>query len=439
MSAKQKRPVPYDMVSPGFEAAYTGERASISEEHLKPDPTLSVDAEGAVSQKWSPWTWTWPGTEYTQEIVWDEQIKLINDMQRRLGPLSDDIRQTRSHIGSLVPCDIGFPVTVDELLAAIAKGRLDTPSFKNGCWYGGMWWDTKTTQPRHVESMATIERILRDYLNGASRESLVGELPHAEGFIRRAFEWLGPASDLSSLQRLLIEHVLLPFEYLSKCSCTAQPAQPEEATRLFQRVHENIFRPGGRGSAIFKEVSAIAGLPALEEELLDTIEDEQTRELCKLYWYRMSDAFYGSLTDCHHNCFRWIENWIHCIGTAAARIPTRREGAECERIGRLLFGYVLGLDKWLMGRPMQFLILDLGHVDLGFDPKNEILRVYAHLGADKTPVKEWLAACLWHNLTYNPIGGNPAGLVRHEYLLDRAGQLGINTSEWMDSQLRKDR
>ena len=48
----------------------------------------------------------------------------------------------------------------------------------------------------------------------------------------------------------------------------------------------------------------------------------------------------------------------------------------------MLFGYALGLDKWLMRVPMQFLLLDLGHVDLGFDARNNILRVYACLGEE---------------------------------------------------------
>ena len=105
-------------------------------------------------------------------------------------------------------------------------------------------------------------------------------------------------------------------------------------------------------------------------------------------------------------------------------------------MGRLLFGYVLGLDKWLLGVPMQFLLLDLGHIDIGFDPKNEILRVYAYLDGERTPVKEWLAACLWHNLMYSVMdANNPAGLVCHKHLLRRATQLGINPHEWINSAL----
>jgi hypothetical protein len=78
--------------------------------------------------------------------------------------------------------------------------------------------------------------------------------------------------------------------------------------------------------------------------------------------------------------------------------------------------------------------MDLGHVDLGFDPKNEVLRAYAWLGEERTPVKKWLVACLWHNLTYAPIDrAHPAGLVRRPELLEHAAALGVSVREWMDS------
>ncbi len=256
MENKQKKGlVPYDMVSPGFEAMYTGEKSSSPVEKTEIITTLTTDKAGNIIRKWSVFPWTWPG----QEKDWDDNIKYINKMQLKLGHLDENFRQIRAHIASLVPCDSGFPVTVDELLNAIGRGKLAEPSF------------------------------------------------------------------------------------------------------------------------------------------------------------------------------RIIEGWIHGIGTGKLAIQTRKAGTERERLGHLLFGYVLGLDKWLLGLPMQFFILDLGHINLGFDPKNEILRVYAYLGEDRTPVKEWLAACLWNNLTYNPIGGNPGGLVRHKDLLDLAAQVGISVREWMDS------
>ena len=118
-----------------------------------------------------------------------------------------------------------------------------------------------------------------------------------------------------------------------------------------------------------------------------------------------------------------------------------RRGTERERIGRLSFGYSLALDKWLLGVPMQFLLLDLGHVDFGFDPRNEILRTYSYLGEDRTPVKEWLVACFWYSLTYNHIFIGPDYKIAlgraHKGIVEKAESLGVSLREWIDSELGK--
>ncbi|MHC4355080.1 MAG: hypothetical protein ACYS0H_20450 [Planctomycetota bacterium] len=151
MAKKKDTLVPYDQVSPGFEAIYTGKKASSEGES---------DDEGNELSRWSVFTWTFPD----QEKNWDEEIKHLNSIQSKLGDLDDSTRQIRAHIGSLVPCDSGFPVTVDELLNAIGRGRLDEPSFHNGCWCSCFWWRQKTTQPVHVESKRIIHTVLRGYL-----------------------------------------------------------------------------------------------------------------------------------------------------------------------------------------------------------------------------------------------------------------------------------
>ena len=65
----------------------------------------------------------------------------------------------------------------------------------------------------------------------------------------------------------------------------------------------------------------------------------------------------------------------------------------------------------------------------------EILRVYAYLGEEGTPVQRWLAACLWFNLALMP----PASLYkwgrRHKELVTVASAEGISVREWMDSNL----
>ncbi|MBN2309629.1 MAG: hypothetical protein JXR94_11690 [Candidatus Hydrogenedentes bacterium] len=56
---------------------------------------------------------------------------------------------------------------------------------------------------------------------------------------------------------------------------------------------------------------------------------------------------------------------------------------------------------------------------------------------DITPIKTWLTASLWYNLTYNSIFGNPGGLVRHRELLKLAGEKGINLRGWVEAQLEQ--
>jgi len=434
--AKEKkiRLAPYDMVSPGFEAVYTGEKSSCPIEKDELITGLATDKDGNIIRRWPTFTWTFPG----QEKNWDAEIKYINEMQSKLGPFDDNIRQIRAHIASLVPCDSGFPVTVDELLNAIGKGKLDEP---------GMWWGQKTTQPLQIDSMRIIYSVLTGYLAGKAKKDFIREFPHIEGFINRTYEWLGPVSELAEVQKLMMGRMLLTIDFFTNFSDTTPRSIFDDVSefRKLENVAEELFsKEGGRGACLDAEISKKASLPKIHprwnpkfQENLESLKNPQKKELYRTCCAIASGIY--TLSDCHHNTFRIIENWIHGIGAGKSSIPTRKAGTEKERMGHLLFGYVLGLDKWLVGVPMQFLFLDLGHIDIGFEVKNEILRVYAYLGEKRTPVKEWLAACLWHNLTYNPIdAANTAGLVRHKHLIEHAGKVGISLREWMDSVLRND-
>ncbi len=442
MKKKKERLVPYDMVSPGFEAIYTGRKASSEGEKVEMITNVIADETGNEIRKWPVVSWTFPG----EEKNWDEEIKYINNMQSKLGELDDSTRQIRSHIASLVPCDSGFPVTVDELLNAIGRGKLDEPSFRNGCWCSGMWWKQKTTQPSHIESMRIIHTVLTGYLAGKTREDCIKEFPHAAGFINRTYEWLGSATELTEVQKLMMQRMLLTVDFFTKsndttgsgpCSQFSDVSTMQEAEMLVKE----LFGQDGRGARLDAEISEKADLPQIHprwtsefQENLEKLEDPRKKDLYKTCGYIASGVH--TLSDCHHSTFRYIESWINGIGTGKLGIPSRKVGTERERLGRSLFDYVLGLDKWLLGLPMQFVLLDLGHIDLGFEPQNEILRVYAYLGEERTPVKEWLAACLWHNLMYSYMdANNPAGLVRHKNLLERTKEMGVSVREWIESVL----
>ena len=419
-SANKARLVPCGMVSPGFEAVYTGEESPTPLEPTGWPIVRRTDDEGNVIQRWSVWTWR------SDPAKWDDEIRAINVMQEALGPLDDDTRQVRAHIGSLVLCEPGIPATIDELLAAIGRGRFLEPPLHNGCWCGGMWWDGRGSQHGQVEAMQTIEDVLRAYLAGEGAEEVARRFPDAEGFIRRACGWLPPVGELSELQRLMIERMLLPFEFFAKRSDD------------YEQVNADCFGPDGRGAELDRRIAELAGLPPIRADwtqefrrTLAGIAEADKRDLYAICG-GIAHGLHG-LSDCHHSMFRWIERWVHDIGTLSMGIPARPAGTERRRLAKLLLGYCLGLDKWLLGRSMQFLLMDLAYLDLPCDPKNEILRVYAHLGPGRTPVKLWLAACLWKVLSGV---GNPRGLVIQKELNERAAAAGVSTRQWMDRLLR---
>jgi hypothetical protein len=432
--AKDMKLVPYGTVPPGFEAIYA--------EKQSPSPQDPTDGQGKAIDKWSTWTWTFPG----EESDWGSGIKHINAMQTALGALDDETRKIRAHIGSMVPCDSGFPVFVDEILAAIGTGTLPEKPFRDGCFMGGGFYETRCSQPRHTESMQTIRTILKGYMSGERKEEFTSRFPYASGFIMRTYQWLGAVSALSELQKLLLERMLLTLEAFSRRSCTGSVVPTDESItetasfEMYEQCVSECFSDGGRGAQLDAKISKVADLPEiprlrydLYDKNVQKISDARKRDLYKVCT-QIAYVVY-ELSDCHHNTFRVIENQIHGIATGKPDMPYRNRGAERSRMARTLFGYALGLDKWLLKVPMPFLLLDIGHLDLGFDPKNEILRVYALLGEERTPVKEWLVACLWYNLAHNRQGG----LCGHPRFLEEVQEKQVSCRIWMDSQLKEDR
>lgn len=448
MAKRKDELVPYDEVSPGFEAVYTGETSSTPVQKNEMTSTLYSDENGNLIRQWCTIPWIFPNEEgQWKEDEWDDTAKHLCEMQSKLGTLSDSIRLLRSHITGLIPCDSGLPVAVDELLFAIARGKLERSSFKNGCLCSGMGCQLKTSQPGQMESIRTIHGVLNAYLAGESGPNIVKAHPEAEGFISRSYQWLGAVSDLSKVQRKMLDRMLLTFDFFIKLNYTGtDPQMPPgggSALQALEAMGKDVFYDeNGRGPRLDAEIADQAGLPKIRPEWdpayreeLDELKDKSKQELYKTCCAIASGIHTAS--DCHHNTFRYIESWIHGIGTGRLGIPTRKAQAEKQRLGQLLFGYALGLDRWLMRVPLQFLLLDLGHIDLGFDPRNNIVRVYACLGEEVTATKEWLAVCLWYNLVHNQHGGLIGSFtLSHTDLIEQCKDKGVTVHESMDSVLK---
>ena len=172
---------PYELLPTGFEATYTGQTDVEGIDTSDAGLTYWPDADGHLFMQYSLW-----GFAYTKTEDWTDEIRAINRLQDQLGPLDDETRAIRAHIASLVPCDSGVPVTIDEILNAIGTGHLPEPAFHPGCWLSR---GRRSTQPHQVESMRIIESVLRGYLEGQAREGFIAQYPYAAGFVDRAYAW----------------------------------------------------------------------------------------------------------------------------------------------------------------------------------------------------------------------------------------------------------
>ena len=421
-NGKEGQFVPYNLLTPGWEAEYTGKNdisQFTSDQLFKYD----TDNEGHVYCKYGLW-----GFEKLDESKWPDEIKYMNSMQIELGDLKDDIRRIRQHIGGLVCCDSGVPVTIDEMLNAIGTGSLPEPAFQPGCWQHN---GTRSTRPHQIESMELIEDVLKGFLDGVSEEECLIKYPLAKNFINRTYNWLGKLEDFSELQILILKRALLPFEYFTRHNDD------------IYGIYNSVFSEDGTGSVLDKQISSLVGLP----KIYPTHKPEYSVHLSSLtdpfkkVIYKICGNIANGveeMSDCHHHTFRCIENWIYAIGTLSWGIPTRKSSTERNRLGQLLFGYAFGIDKWLQNIPLQFLLLDLGHIDLGFDPRNEILRVYTYLGEERTQVKTWLAASLWYLITQGHAGLYYYGK-SHEKLIETIQKKDLSVREWMDKALENNK
>ena len=425
---KKEELVPYELVSPGFEGIYQGTKdKSALDDRLINDDDLFIgsDKSGNLYMKYSFWTLSYKPDQWTNEI------KVLNKIQESLGELDDTTRYIRSAIGSLVLCDQGIPTTIDQLLDFIGSKYYDEKRlFHLGCW---MTSGKRSTQPDWQRSMAYIEKVLVNFLKGMSITDQIKQLDSfMEGFIGRFYSWFPSRGNLDELQELLLNRILVSFPYLT------------HGIDDHKKMMEDVFNIGGKGWILDELIRKLEDLPPITgikwnevRKKLKTINDPLKKQKFLLICSVSGDYYLSGLSTCHHNLFRFLESVLYKIGTMTNnQITNRIHGTERKRLGNLLFGYVLGLNSWLMKKPLDILLLDLGYLDLGFNPRNEILRVYAYLMNNRNPIKEWLVGSMWHQLMFNEVNHpRTPGLINHKDMLELAKKHDLNLFEWMESKM----
>ena len=119
------------------------------------------------------------------------------------------------------------------------------------------------------------------------KDALVHDYPWAAGLIENTFAWLPPSDQMTPLQTLLTERMLLPFEFLTKAS-HANPYNDQPCTQeICGTVMKKCFEDGGRGSQIDTEIEKLEGLPKIsmaypQQARTANIEDQTKLDLYTL-------------------------------------------------------------------------------------------------------------------------------------------------------------
>lgn len=294
----------------------------------------------------------------------------LNAMQMALGSLDDEARFVRLQIACLQRCWWEFPTNVDVVLRGIGSGTVNL--------------DGRVSCEPPWSELCTRLRLLRNHPAGDAGRYQTAEQEYGLLTDRRAqarhymtiLDWWTFGGDLELVQQALPEGAAAAdriYRWLG-------PPTPLKALYV-QKVRVSL------GWHAFPSKSSAIPSKSITETLMTAIGSALPED--------GSDV--GSMIErrdlCHHAFFRHVDGQLAAIG-AGARVAMPGAGEERRRIHEAVTNYVHGLCSWLAGRPIE----DAAAV---WPPSDSTVRlIYTALG-EPTPVKRWLAACLWKHLQDN--------------------------------------
>lgn len=345
---------PYASTDPGYELLVSGACESVSDRGCFED-----GGEGYVRFGLRD-----TGKRGADRAGLDEEVRLIDEMQRDLGVLSDDARYTRIQIACLTRCYFTFPANVDLVLDGIGRGKVNLDA-RVSC--RSPWNDCILPLLRHrrrhpAEGTNVIDSrraLIRAYLTILNCWAAEGDLEYLK------WQLLNYVDLGETTYRRLGTPTKLKLLYVRKL-----------CWMLSYWAFESLHRPGRQ-----ERHDDVASL--YRGSILQELKGEE-------------DAI-GQMVDrsresgsCHHAFFRHIDHQIAAIGAGrAVRLPGA--GKERRRIHIAVTNYVHALGSWLAGRRAE-------EAEAIWPAGGDTVRRVYELVGEGRPQKRWLVACLWKKL-----------------------------------------
>lgn len=310
------------------------------------------------------------------EEDWDDEVRFINELQKRLRKLDKNARLLRLQIIGNEQCNYKFFQNISKILEGI--GRMYPRNDVLGHVPNVPDYLRPLEQDRLEMGKAHL-KILELWLQGRSASEAKSALPRHKHVVDPIYQALG---ERTSLKKLYVERMTISFSYP-----VLHWSGEADLSNVDGKTVDDFGINHPRGLEIDKRIAEAKSVKLTYRESNFGNKKQFGDEILAYIVYRGRGL-------CNHKFFRHFDIILKSIGKGEWRKDNPPRGKERAELAEKISQFVFALDSWLAEVEKEKSIVENPAA------RNVIEEVYGSLG-ERTPVKEWLAACLWKTMKDN--------------------------------------
>ncbi len=319
----------------------------------------------------------WDGGMFMdKEEEWDDEVRFINELQKRLRELDKNARMLRLQIIGNEQCHYKFFQNISKILKGI--GRMSPRKDVLG-HVPNVSGYLHALEKDRIEMGKAYLRFLELWLQGKSAGEAKNALPQYKHFVDPIYHALG---ERTPLKKLYVKRMIISFSYpVLHWSGEADLSNVDGKTvDVFGVNHP-------RGLKIDRKIAEARGVKL-------TYSESNFRNKIQFGDDILAHIVYRGRGLCNHKFFRHLDIILRSIGKGEWRKDNPPRGKERAELAEKISQSVFALDSWIAEVEKKKAITE------NPDARNTIEEVYDSLG-ERNQVKEWLAASLWKTMKDN--------------------------------------
>jgi len=311
-----------------------------------------------------------------KEEDWDDEVRFINELQRRLRKLDKNARILRLQIISNEQCHYKFFQNISKILEGIGRMRPRTDVLGHVPNVPGY---LHALEKDRIEMGKAYLRFLELWLKGKSASEAKNALPQYKRFVDSIYHALG---ERTQLKKLYVERMIISFSYP-----VLHWSGEADLSDVDGKTVDDFGVNHPRGLEIDKKIAEAKGVKLTYSESNFGNKKQFGDDMLAHIVYRGRGL-------CNHKFFRHLDIMLKSIGKGEWRKDNPPRGKERAELAEKISQHVFALDSWLAEVEKEKAIME------NPDARKVIEEVYDSLD-ERTQVKEWLVASLWKTMKDN--------------------------------------